>query len=165
MEPQNPNAMKPLHLLPIGAAILASCAQMHQTAETHDGVYDRPEPAAVRAAPVAETPVQGFDDYYDTATARTVEQSYYDVAYNDPYYYNYDRFGFNVGLSYANYGGWGYPSYGIGLGYNWGAPMYGWGYPGSYGYYGGCCGGWGYPGAWGYDPWYGGYYGGMGYPG
>jgi hypothetical protein len=155
-----PDAMKPLHLLPIGAAFLASCAQLHQTEGTQDGVYDRPEPAVLRAAPLAEAPPQGFDDYYDTATARSEEQSYYDVAYNDPYYYNYDRFGFSVGLSYANYGGWGYPAYGFGMGYTWGAPMYGWGSPWGYG---GCCGSWGYP--WGYDPWYGGYYGGIGYPG
>ena len=89
-----------------------------------------------------------MEDYYDPSDNGNYdlgyanERSYQDITYNDPQYYNYDRFRFNVGVST-----WG-PSYGMGMSYGW--PGYGdpWGNPywnNSYmsGY-----------GAWG-SPWYG----------
>jgi hypothetical protein len=54
--------------------------------------------------------------YYDPAEsqrANSAYRDYYDMAYNDPYYYNYGRFGFGSGIS--SFG----PSYGMGLSYGW----------------------------------------------
>jgi hypothetical protein len=155
----------PILLLPAIVALLASCSTLQPTAEMRDGVYDLPKPAEVKTVATAEQPPVSNDDYYDSTAAQEFQQNYYDVAYNDPYYYNYDRFGFGVGLNYANYGG-GYPGYGYGMNYSWGDPGYGWGSPWGYGSPYGSPWGYGWNAPYGYyDPWYGGMYPGYGYYG
>ncbi len=144
--------------------LLASCASMRDTASVRDDVYYLPsrEPA-VAAAPVqprsSQSPAQQdqvADDYYDQRTSRDLgtDRNYYDMAYNDPYYYNYGRFGFGSGMGMMGWQtGWAGPGWGMGMGYGtgWGGPGMGSGWNMSLGY--GLGGGY-------YDPWYGGW----GYP-
>ncbi|MBL7964451.1 MAG: hypothetical protein JNM31_11490 [Flavobacteriales bacterium] len=130
------------------AALLASCSTMQPTAGTLDGVYQRPDP---RGAPTGPVTNESTGDYYDPneAQAYTTERGYYDVTYNDPHYYNYDRFRFNMGVSSWN----GNTGWGMGMGNTWGDPFWGsgmgwgmnsmWGSP--FGGMGSC---WGNPG-WG----------------
>ena len=127
------------------ALIATGCSQSQNTAYVRDDVYDRPDPRTVTAAVMAEeeakAPAQQ-SDYYNPEEAQRYAnpRGYYDMAYNDPYYYGYDRFGF--GMSYGNQ--WGNSMWGSGYGYGnvWNDPFYG-GY-GSYGGYGGCSGGYGW---------------------
>lgn len=104
--------------------LLASCATMQPTADVRDDVYFLPSMAPVVASvapayvPQDEVPMeQPTDDYYDANTSKQLgdDRSYYDMTYNDPYYYNYGRFGFGTGL--AGYQtGWNGPGWGTGMG-------------------------------------------------
>lgn len=153
------------------ASLLSSCANLVNTAQQEDDVYFLPSQApAVQAsvqepeAPIAEEPAQvPSDDYYDSDAAQQYAGpgSYYDATYNDPYYYNYGRFGFGTGLNMNSPYGWGFGSgpysgwtgwqFSIGGGYfpshwggAWGMQPYGW---------------YNDPWAWYNDPYYGGGYG------
>jgi hypothetical protein len=129
---------------------------MQTTTQVRDDVYDIPERNAPvlasngEPAPSANGLPDGFvEDYYDPNDSGKYDlgyandRSYHDITYNDPQYYNYDRFGFNTGS-----GVWG-SSFGMGMNQGW---------PGMNG------GMWGNPywnnsymsgyGAWG-SPWYG----------
>lgn len=161
--------------------LLASCS-MQQTAQRTDDVYFTQADAlaeaqatrSVAAPPAAAAPTE--EDYYDEGTSQQFNgRSYYDMAYNDPYYYNYGRFGFGSGLAFQNgpmWDAWGRPAmwgYGTGVYSGWFRPHWsinvGWGNMG--------WGGWNHPwgwNSWGYspwswnDPWYNGWgYGGWGY--
>jgi len=167
-------------LIPIGL-LMGSCATTRDTAGLNDGVYFTPssQPIAVATTATSEqAPTGSSDDYYDSKTSQELgaNQDYYDMTYNDPYYYNYGRFGFNQGLN----SGWNSMGSGIGMGmgYGFGSSFgYGNGFGGVYGNpYGGFNNPWG-PGYGYYNPWnsggygyggyggYGNYYGGSGYYG
>ncbi len=164
---ERPIAMKPLaYIIPI-ALSLTACSTLRDGTAATDDVYDIPDRTVVATARTAsgtstEAPKPN-DDYYDPAESKRAGtgRDYYDMAYNDPYYYNYGRFGFGAGIS--SFG----PSYGMGLSYGWPTSFgsmslyYGTGY-GLYGYnpYWGnsWMSGYGYwPSYYGYDPY--GYYG------
>lgn len=155
------------------ALALASCGSTQSLVQHDDDVYFMPSKAratAAAAAPSGRTPkgdgsaAEG-DDYYDPGTANRLgtQRGYYDMAYNDPYYYNYGRFGFGSGMGLGMGMGWqsGWSGPGWGMGFGWGDPWMnmsmGWG------------SGWGMARPWGWnDPWgwnrpYG--WGGMGYGG
>jgi hypothetical protein len=151
--------------LALAIAILAgSCASMREGTGVADDIYYSPsDPQPVASAPApkanvpAEEPVQqpkSSEDYYDPKTAQDYSsRTYYDMAYNDPYYYNYGRFGFGSGMGMGMMGwqsGWNGPGWGggmgYGMGYGWGQPYSGWSMSMSYGYGNGF-----------YDPWYGGW--------
>ncbi|MBK9628587.1 MAG: hypothetical protein IPO56_13065 [Flavobacteriales bacterium] len=163
-------------------SLLASCGSLAPTASVRDDVYYMPSEAPVTVSlydtPAAD-PAPTTDDYYDANTSQQLgaDKSYYDMTYNDPYYYNYGRFGFGTqmngwqsGWSGAGWGmgmGWGNSGWGsnAGWGYGMGSPwMNPYGYGSSYGYGYGGYNGWNSP--WGmncggmYNP-YG--YGSMGY--
>ena len=108
-----------------------------------DDVYDIPDRQAMAAATAekqqarATEPAGSTDAYYDPAQSQTgnsAYRDYYDMAYNDPYYYNYGRFGFGSGI--GSFG----PNYGMGLSYGWPTSFgsvslgYGVGYGAGYGY-------------------------------
>lgn len=170
----------------IAAVLLTSCAGMRDTAQVRDDVYFMPSQAPAKAPKKADTDPTGnaTDDYYDAATSNKYNspRNYYDMAYNDPYYYNYGRFGFGTGMGWQS--GWNGPGWGMGMGmgqgwgmsphwnmgYGWGSGMgwnnpwmgmgYGWGSP--WGPAGFNNWGWGNPYGWGgpmgwHDPFYGGY--------
>ncbi|MCU0319001.1 MAG: hypothetical protein MUE88_02830 [Flavobacteriales bacterium] len=117
--------MRTLHtlLLPmLMVLLLASCASTQNTTAVRDDVYFMPgdEPVtAARPKPVPSPedearmqPVQpgeqGTDDYYDPEVANEeARRGYYDMAYNDPFFYNYGRFGFGTQLGWTN--GWNGP--------------------------------------------------------
>lgn len=175
----------PTFLQSTGAALLlalvaTACNQSQPTAYVHDDVYDRPDPRAITASvsnePLAEEAAPRQEDYYDPQVAPQYSnpRGYYDMAYNDPYYYGYDRYGF--GMMYGN--NWGYNGwnngwndpwndpwgYGYGYGSNWGCSGYGSGWQMGYGYgwpNNGGCGGYGWSNNyWNSGPYYGyGYYG------
>lgn len=98
--------MKNASLSLIGVAIVtmvvSSCGSLAPTASVRDDVYFLPSQAPLTAsmdggAPdVSSTPAP-TDDYYDPQTSQQMgaDRNYYDLTYNDPYYYNYGRFGFN----------------------------------------------------------------------
>lgn len=117
--PNKPTAMKgPAYIITL-SMLLAACSTLRDTASAVDDVYDIPDRTALaekRAAAdrVAEAPRES-QDYYDPAESQRtgVSRDYYDMAYNDPYYYNYGRFGFG-----GNVGGFG-PNMGMGLSYGW----------------------------------------------
>ncbi|HRD51256.1 MAG TPA: hypothetical protein PKY96_01275 [Flavobacteriales bacterium] len=170
------------------ALLLGSCSVTQPLAQHDDDVYFMPSQA--KAAPVAEAPdpvrdqssaeAPSNDDYYDPeASAQSRSQrGYYDMAYNDPYYYNYGRFGFGSGMGWQN--GWNGPGWGMGFGWGnggwgmnngwndpWNQPwgmnnawggFGGWNYGGYMGWgFGGFNNGWGMGG---YNGWgYGGYNG------
>lgn len=154
----------PSHLFPIHLALAmfaASCTTMQPTAGVQDDIYYMPSDAPVASgsegtekAATQERSVpekrsdEHADDYYDPNTAQHYsDRNYYDMAYNDPYYYNYGRFGFNSGMGMGWQNGWSGPGWGMGMGYGYGYPMgSGWSMSMSYGYGSGF-----------YDPWYGGY--------
>lgn len=128
------------------ALLLTACGSMRETTQVRDDVYDildRTALAAVASTPTEDTAPTSTseDDYYDPNASRNVEaaRGYYDMAYNDPYYYNYGRFGFGTSI-----GGWG-PGYGMGFSYgwptSWGSMSIGYGY------------GMGYS-PWGYNPYW-----------
>ncbi|MBK8341764.1 MAG: hypothetical protein IPK99_18110 [Flavobacteriales bacterium] len=158
---------------------LSACGTLNTT-QVHDSVYDLPsEPVASKAEPVAPpaepepAPTAKQDDYYNEAESKQYAdpRSYYDMTYNDPYYYNYGRFGFGMGMS--SYGSGFGMSYGNGFGSNgWNDPYwnnswqsgYGaWGNNGwnsgwnngfgGYGGYGGFGGGFGYGNCWSCSGW------------
>ena len=176
--------------------VLASCGGSRQTVSTSDDIYFAPSkavaavPAKTKAKdrPVEEEAApQAKDDYYDAGTAQQYAQprGFYDMTYNDPYYYNYGRFGFNSGYGsglafqsgwfmgpggYANqwgygtgvYSGWFRP--GISFGMNYGYPYNdGWNQfawyndPYYIGYGNGFGGGYGYGSGYGYGNYYGPY--------
>lgn len=100
--------------------LLSACGSMRETTAVRDDVYDIPDRQALAAAAAIrdteqQANAQQQDDYYDPQEARdaTGGRDYYDMTYNDPYYYNYGRFGFGTTI-----GGFG-PSYGMGLSYGW----------------------------------------------
>ncbi|MBK6753475.1 MAG: hypothetical protein IPG69_07715 [Flavobacteriales bacterium] len=174
-----------LRTFPIALVVLflSACGALNTT-QVRDSVYDLPsepvaqvEPTAPPAEPEPE-PATKQDDYYneDESKRYADPRSYYDMTYNDPYYYNYGRFGFGMGMGsygsgfgmnygYGNsgYGGWndpywnnswqsGYGAWGSN-GWNNGFGGYG-GYGGGYGY-GNCWGCSSWNSGWGYGPYYG----------
>ena len=160
----------PLPLLLLPALFLASCASMQNSTAVRDDVYFMPSDApltSTKPAPSPEEqarmePVQpgasGADDYYDPGVARDQQRrGFYDMAYNDPYFYNYGRFGFGTQLGWQS--GWNGPGWGMGMGwgggYGWNDPWmsinFGWGSP--YMDPWGCNRPWGWHRPWYYDPW------------
>lgn len=123
----------------LAALFLASCGALKETAYAPDDVYYQEESGYVREV-VASAPAErnsnntsdDSDEYYNPQEARRAERrGFYDVAYRDPYFYNYGRFGFNSGAWGM---GMGNP---IGAGYR---PFYGSPYNGAFGtgsYWGG----------------------------
>ncbi len=134
-------------------ALLASCTATQPLAQRDDvyfmpssaPVAKRAEPKPQQAPPEAGSP---SDDYYDAGTARDLGTSrgFYDMAYNDPYYYNYGRFGFGMGMGMMGWqSGWNGPGWGMGFGWGgdpWMSMGMGWGRPW----------GWNRPFGWN-DPW------------
>lgn len=126
------------HIIPL--LLLSACGSLQETATVSDDVYDIPDRRAMAAAAAASQQHAADNDagdaYYDPAEARqagSLDRGYYDMAYNDPYYYNYGRFGFGTGI--GSYG----PGYGMGLSYGWptnfGSMSVGYGFgSGMYGY-------------------------------
>ena len=162
-----------LALLPM-ALFAASCGSMRSTtASVEDDVYfmpsTAPDLASADVAPPVEEPAQQptTDDYYDPGTSQDLgtDRSYYDITYNDPRFYNYDRFGFNSGVM-GWQSGWNGPGWGGGMGWgnSWTLGM-GWGY-GS-----GIYSGWSNPyggfnswySPWGWNSWGNNWGGGLGY--
>lgn len=152
----------PFPVLLLVSLVFASCAGTRSTVQHDDDVYFMPSQAppvaakAAESAPAAEPTPAASDDYYDEGTSQRLgtDRGYYDMAYNDPYYYNYGRFGFGMGWQ----SGWNGP--GWGMGYGWGTPGNGWGsgYGSPWGT--GNAWGWNQPYGWGNDGWgYGGYNG------
>jgi hypothetical protein len=138
--------MKLPYWLPLLLVVPTACSTMRDTAMLQDDVYTIPDRTVVAstepntAGPSTQQAASNQDDYYDPAASRTwgaTGQNYYDLTYNDPYYYNYGRFGFGTGIS--SFG----PSYGMGLSYGW---------PTSFGSmsigYGAGFGNWGYDPYW-----------------
>lgn len=119
------------------ASLLASCSMTQPVAQRDDDVYYMPSQARPKAV-AAEQPepaavAPATDDYYDSGTSQELgtNQNYYDMAYNDPYYYNYGRFGFNSApMGWQT--GWNGPGWGMGYGSGWGTGIgFGSGYFGS----------------------------------
>ncbi|MBK8226361.1 MAG: hypothetical protein IPK70_04205 [Flavobacteriales bacterium] len=186
-------AVRPITpLLVAFALILGSCTTTQPLVQHDDDVYFMPstakaasnaqEPEPSASKPEAEEPAN--DDYYDpdAAAASGAQRGYYDMAYNDPHYYNYGRFGFGSGMGWQS--GWNGPGWGMGMGWGnggmgmnngwndpWNQPwgmnnpwggFGGWNYGGNMNWYNGGYGGWGYPG---YGGWGTGGYNGWGYGG
>jgi hypothetical protein len=133
-------------------------------------------------APVTPEPAKE-EEYYDPGQAsRYANGTYAARTYNDPYYYNYSRFGFG----YSNFGGYSGMGMGMGMGMGWNSgfgnntwynsptgwydPYWGNSWQSGYGMYGNPYGGyynpwnagydpygWGQPYYGGYSPYYGGY--------
>lgn len=107
----------PAYLIPM--LLVSACGSMQEVATVQDDVYDIPDRQALAAAALAEPPAEApsaMDDYYnpsESRSARSADRDYYDMTYNDPYYYNYGRFGFGSGI--GSYG----RGYGMGLRYGW----------------------------------------------
>ena len=131
----------PLMMMP--ALFLASCGSMQDVAQVRDDVYFMPSQAPPPTASTRQAPaMEQVDDYYDPDAAAMVQphaRGYYDMAYNDPFFWNYGRFGFNrgIGMGMGMGGGmgmmgwqtgWGGPGWGMGMGWGsgWGMGM-GWG--------------------------------------
>ena len=87
------------------ALTIVSCGSIRTASDVRDDVYympsDAPLTASVADVPPAPEPAPEpapkstppTDDYYNAETATQYAPSnYYDMAYNDPYYYNYGRF-------------------------------------------------------------------------
>ncbi|MBK6626153.1 MAG: hypothetical protein IPJ87_18125 [Flavobacteriales bacterium] len=149
--------LQPLRTAPTAlliALLLQACSGALDTTATHDGVYDRPAnaPVAVAAAveepaptAVAEQPKSAEADYYNAAESQryTDPRNYYDMTYNDPYYYNYGRFGFGMGVGMGSWGnGWG-------MGTGWGSP--GWNDPYWNNSWQSGYGSWGWNNGWGWN--------------
>lgn len=149
-------------LLTIPVGLLTSCASMQQGTGVADDVYYLPSQAPVTASISRTVPVEepaskapALDDYYDPGTSNAIgtDRDYYDIAYNDPQYYNYGRFGFNAApMGWQT--GWNSPGWGGGmsLGFGYGS---GWGngWNMGIGYGSGIYSGW-YRPLWPYDPFY-----------
>ncbi len=174
-------AVRPITpLLVAFVLILGSCTTTQPLGQHDDDVYFMPSTA--KAAPAVQTPepttsepeteAPANDDYYDpdAAAASGTQRGYYDMAYNDPHYYNYGRFGFGSGMGWQN--GWNGPGWGMGMGWGYGewnngwndpwGGYGGWHYGGNNGWYHGGYNGWGNPG---YGGWGTGGYNGWGYGG
>jgi hypothetical protein len=153
----------------LGGVMLSSCAGTRESVVVRDDVYYAPgqAPPVVDVAPplseATQQPAAAPDDYFnpgESAAAVPGSSGYYDVTYNDPYYYNYDRFGFDptwnmqAGMATTPYGPASSWSIGVGFSTGWGYPFspymgMGWGYP--YGPSMGMGIGWGM--GWPYSPW------------
>lgn len=151
--------MRTAPILTLGLLLLTACGSLQETAMVRDDVYDIPDRTIVASVdptpPAGEEPERN-DDYYDPGEAKRYESgSYWDRTYNDPTWYNRDRFGF--GYSMSPWGsGWNM-QYSTGWGNNWfNSPtgMYNpyWGNSWQSGY-----GAWGNPYGY-YSPWNNGYY-------
>lgn len=144
--------------------LLASCGSMQPVSQVRDDIYFMPSeaPPTASIAPTKPTPpapheMEVVEDYFDQGTSQELgtSRSFYDMAYNDPHYYNYGRFGFGSGMGMGGMGmggmgmgfmsGWNGPGWGMSMGYGWGSGM-GMGGMGMGGM------GWGSPYGW-YDPW------------
>lgn len=138
------------------ALVLVSCGSMEPLTQVRDDVYFSPSQAPVMAStqeplrPENPESMEIVEDYFDAGTSEQLgtSRSFYDVAYNDPFYYNQGRFGFGMGMGMGSMGwqsGWNGPGWGMGMGWgmgpSWGMNM-GWGNSM----------GWGNPFGW-YDPW------------
>jgi hypothetical protein len=135
-----------LAALSAATVLLTSCASLQDGVSVRDDVYDIPNRSPrLAAAPSAPQREEGRkphpDDYYDAGEANAFGRSrgFYDMAYNDPHYFNQARFGFGMGMNMGPAWGWGMGS-GMGMG------MMGWhsGWAGP---------GWGMGMGWGADPW------------
>lgn len=111
--------MKTTLYLPL-LLLLSACGALRETAAVQDDVYDVPDRQALAAAaasqPQDRQDSDASDAYYDPQQSRSAGVAgtdYYNMAYNDPYYYNYGRFGFGTGI--GSYG----PSMGMGMSYGW----------------------------------------------
>ena len=117
------NDLLPYSALLTIVVLLGSCATMQPTAEVRDDVYFLPPMSPALAMAGSTTPEvvteQPSDEYYDpgVAEAMSAKHDFYDVTYNDPYYYNYDRFRCGTSLGYNNGYGWGPNGMRIGMGY------------------------------------------------
>jgi hypothetical protein len=120
-------------VLPL-AALLGACGTMQETTQVRDDVYDIPDrtvtaSAATSPSSAPDTEPQSTEqDYYDEGESRSQgdylsRRDFYDMTYNDPYWYNTGRFGWNMGFS-----SWG-PSYGFNYGWptSWGGVSVGFG--------------------------------------
>lgn len=148
--------MNNTNCIPMGLLLLTlffgACSSTRSVTEVRDDVYYMPSVARVSESTgnaSVNDPVE--EDYYDSATSAELNatRGYYDMTYNDPYYYNYDRFGFGAGSWGWNAGigismGWGNPCMGSGWGMGMGSGYWPGNYPGMYG-----------SSPWMYDPWYG----------
>ncbi|HEX2616810.1 MAG TPA: hypothetical protein VHL57_04660, partial [Flavobacteriales bacterium] len=109
--------------LPIAALLLASCGSLQETTSVRDDVYDIPDRTVLASTAGAMTEEaapaeQQQDPYYDERESQDQRRGdYYDMTYNDPYWYNYGRFGFNSGYG-GGYGGYG-SGFGMSMGYGW----------------------------------------------
>jgi hypothetical protein len=78
---------------------LVACTNQRPLGQVKDDVYDIAPPAPMAAS---SAPVDGGieDEYFDPNEAQKFQdRGYYDMAYNDPYWYNYGRFGFGQTVS------------------------------------------------------------------
>ncbi len=153
--------------------LLVACGSLRETSAVRDDVYDIPDRTLMASvAPATPEPAKEVAYYDPDQASRYAPGTYADRTYNDPYYYNYSRFGFG----YSNFGS--YNGMGIGMGWNSGYgnntwynsptgyydPYWGTSWQSGYGLYGGNPYG-GYYNPWnaGYDPYgwgqphYGGY--------
>lgn len=148
--------------LGIAVVFMSACGTMQETVVVRDDAYDIPDRTLVASVePVAEPEAQsGSDDYYNAEEASNYQQgSYYDRTYNDPAWYNRDRFGF--GYNSSPWGNSWNMSYGMGWGNNTGFnsptgyydPYWGNSWQSGYGYYdpwnGGMYDPWGWNSGWG----------------
>lgn len=145
---------KLLFRIAMAALLLASCSSSQPLAQRDDDVYFMPStaPPAKKAPanPLAaeERAPAPEDDYYDSGTSQdlSTNRGFYDMAYNEPHYFNYGRFGFGMGLGMMGWqSGWNGPGWGMGFGWGndpWMNMSMGWGQP------------WGFSRPWGWnDPW------------
>jgi hypothetical protein len=123
---------RPIPTLLVTAALITGCGSMQNTTAVRDDVYfmpsDEPVTASSRSSrtdvPAKPDPqeverMEPVEDYYDPGTAaQEAQRGFYDMTYNDPYYYNYGRFGFGTQLGWQN--GWNGPGWGMGMGSGWG---------------------------------------------
>ncbi len=101
------------------ALLLGACGTLQETAQVRDDVYDIPDRTVVASVdPLPETSApSGSDDYYNEEEAASTQQgNYWDRTYNDPQWYNRDRFGF--GYNASPWGSSWNLSYGSGWGNN-----------------------------------------------
>lgn len=112
--------MRQLAIIACIGLLLPACTTLRNATAANDDVYDLPDREAMAAARAVDqqssAAQQDNNDYYDAAQAKqagSAYRDYYSMTYNDPYYYNYGRFGFGSGI-----GGYG-PGMGMGISYGW----------------------------------------------
>jgi len=153
--------------------LLASCGSMQPVSQVRDDIYFRPSDAPATAStngrndrmrPDRPEEMEVVEDYFDQNTSKQLGTSgnYYDMAYNDPFYYNQGRFGFGMGMGGMGMGGMGMGGMGMGMGgmgmgmmgwqSGWAGPGWGMGMGWGMGPSMGMGMGWGSPFGW-YDPW------------